>query len=119
MFPTICEESDDVTEMCTSHLKQKVRVAAVSSLVACSIGADAFAMWSRTGGMLLAETARETCIAWLNELMQVAGGEDSEGGRYNSTDEMWRTELGRAEPKSSEGWYGKGVKYWEVCARRD
>ena len=43
----------------------------------------------------------------------IAGGEDSEGGTYGSTDEMWKTELNKADPKSEEGWYGKGVAYWQ------
>ena len=29
-----------------------------------------------------------------------------------STDEMWKEELSKADPKSDDGWYGKGVKYW-------
>lgn len=43
----------------------------------------------------------------------IAGGEDSLGGTYGSTDEMWKQELSKADPKSDDGWYGKGVKYWE------
>ncbi len=36
----------------------------------------------------------------------VKGGGDSLGNTYDSTNEMWEAELGRAEPTSEEGWYG-------------
>eukprot|EP00286_Rhodomonas_abbreviata_P008534 CAMPEP_0181328370 /NCGR_PEP_ID=MMETSP1101-20121128/22671_1 /TAXON_ID=46948 /ORGANISM="Rhodomonas abbreviata, Strain Caron Lab Isolate" /LENGTH=131 /DNA_ID=CAMNT_0023437237 /DNA_START=213 /DNA_END=605 /DNA_ORIENTATION=- len=43
----------------------------------------------------------------------VAGGADTEGQLYGSTDEMWEAELGKVDPQSADGWYGKGVKYWD------
>jgi len=47
------------------------------------------------------------------EVPGVKGGEDTFGIKYASTNEMWKAELGRADPTSADGWYGKGVKYWD------
>lgn len=41
------------------------------------------------------------------EVPGVKGGEDTFGIKYASTNEMWKAELGRADPTSADGWYGK------------
>mmetsp|Transcript_20749 Transcript_20749/g.50349 ORF Transcript_20749/g.50349 Transcript_20749/m.50349 type:complete len:257 (-) Transcript_20749:253-1023(-) len=43
----------------------------------------------------------------------VKGGSDSFGNVYESTAEMWQKELGKANPTSKKGWYGKAVHYWD------
>mmetsp|Transcript_64721 Transcript_64721/g.159285 ORF Transcript_64721/g.159285 Transcript_64721/m.159285 type:complete len:254 (-) Transcript_64721:263-1024(-) len=42
----------------------------------------------------------------------VEGGTDSWGNTYASTSDMWKKELGKANPESQQGWYGKAVRYW-------
>jgi len=43
----------------------------------------------------------------------VSGGSDSFGNTYESTGDMWQKELGKANPTSKKGWYGKAVVYWD------
>jgi hypothetical protein len=114
-IPTVYGEPGDVRET-ASRVKQKVRVAAVSRLNSRGRQTAQDQAHPPTIPSSRARTLARLVTADLTSgaCGQVAGGEDSEGGRYGSTDEMWKTELGKADPKSSEGWYGKGVKYWEV-----
>ena len=56
--------------MCTLHLKQKVRVAAVISLHVQSVVTPRNLVTNET--CVLTETTRETCITWQYELVQVA-----------------------------------------------
>ena len=116
-IPTVYGEPGNVRET-VSRVKQKVRVAAV-----CRISGSVRLLYrllirSSQAWALARLGLRHVCFYLTSGACgQVAGGEDSEGGRYGSTDEMWKSELGKADPKSTEGWYGKGVKYWEVRLR--
>jgi len=40
-------------------------------------------------------------------------GTDGEGKTYNSLEEMWRSEMYSKEEGKGEGWYDKGLNYWQ------
>jgi hypothetical protein len=39
-------------------------------------------------------------------------GGDSRGGKYDSTEHMWQTELAEVDGTGQNLWYKKGVEYW-------
>ncbi|CAI9783503.1 unnamed protein product [Fraxinus pennsylvanica] len=42
-----------------------------------------------------------------------AGGIDSDGREFKNAEEMWREEVGVADPSKKSNWYTEGVGYWQ------
>ncbi|KAL2494015.1 methyltransferase [Forsythia ovata] len=42
-----------------------------------------------------------------------AGGVDSDGREFKNAEEMWREEVGVADPSKKSNWYTEGVSYWQ------
>ncbi|KZV34268.1 alpha N-terminal protein methyltransferase 1 [Dorcoceras hygrometricum] len=42
-----------------------------------------------------------------------SGGIDSDGREFKNAEEMWREEVGEADPMKKSQWYSQGIAYWQ------